>query len=274
MRHDAEIHRIAQFTQAAPSDVPAGPGPTLLGLAPCTWLQEFATRSAITARVLPGAGYWLRTCAGRRRSRDPAESRDTCNIGQLPIGNCTHTHAARTRAHTRTHTHTHTHTHTRAAAGIAISDNGARIPAYASIRAQWLRGWIVFDLVGIVFSGVMIVFVSFRACSSMVRGRGSRHRRRSRLQRQKQLLPSRDAARRFARHFPLARTAASSRAEETPLAPHPVHILIYVSFLGLGMAAPFVFTLGYVWVDTFRPQDVTWYILNQMPVAMIMGSLH
>jgi probable O-glycosylation ligase (exosortase A-associated) len=48
-------------------------------------------------------------------------------------------------------------------------------------------------------------------------------------------------------------------------------VTIFLSFFGLGMAAPFVLTLGYVWVDTFRPQDVAWGILNQMPVAMIMG---
>ncbi len=47
--------------------------------------------------------------------------------------------------------------------------------------------------------------------------------------------------------------------------------LIYLSFLGLGIAAPFILTLGYVWVDTFRPQDVAWYIMNQLPVALIMG---
>jgi putative inorganic carbon (hco3(-)) transporter len=46
---------------------------------------------------------------------------------------------------------------------------------------------------------------------------------------------------------------------------------IFVSFLAAGLAAPFILTLGYVWVDTLRPQDVTWYVLNQMPVALIMG---
>ncbi len=49
-------------------------------------------------------------------------------------------------------------------------------------------------------------------------------------------------------------------------------LFLYISFLGLGTAAPFVMTLGYVWVDTFRPQDVTYIILNQVPVAMIMGA--
>jgi len=47
--------------------------------------------------------------------------------------------------------------------------------------------------------------------------------------------------------------------------------LIFVSFLAAGLAAPFILTLGYIWVDTIRPQDITWYVLNQMPVAMIMG---
>lgn len=49
--------------------------------------------------------------------------------------------------------------------------------------------------------------------------------------------------------------------------------LVYLSFLVLGMAAPFVFTLGYAWVDTFRPQAIAYIILNQIPVALIMGGL-
>lgn len=48
-------------------------------------------------------------------------------------------------------------------------------------------------------------------------------------------------------------------------------LLVYTSFLGLGTQAPFVLVLGYVWVDTFRPQDVSYVILNQVPVAMVMG---
>jgi putative inorganic carbon (hco3(-)) transporter len=48
---------------------------------------------------------------------------------------------------------------------------------------------------------------------------------------------------------------------------------IFLTFLALGTAAPFVFTLGYVWVDTFRPQSVAYIILNQIPVALIMGAV-
>jgi putative inorganic carbon (HCO3(-)) transporter len=49
-------------------------------------------------------------------------------------------------------------------------------------------------------------------------------------------------------------------------------LLLYLSFLGLGVVTPFVATLGYVWVDTFRPQDVTYIVLQQLPVAFIMGA--
>ena len=49
-------------------------------------------------------------------------------------------------------------------------------------------------------------------------------------------------------------------------------LLLYVTFLGLGAAWPFVMTLGYVWVDTFQPQQVTYLILNELPVALIMGA--
>lgn len=38
------------------------------------------------------------------------------------------------------------------------------------------------------------------------------------------------------------------------------------------MVAPFALTLGYVWVDTFQPQQVAYVLLNSMPVAMIMGG--
>src|SRR5580658_2394072 len=48
--------------------------------------------------------------------------------------------------------------------------------------------------------------------------------------------------------------------------------MLYLAFLGLGVTTPFVMTLGYVWVDTFRPQDVSYIILNELPVAFIMGA--
>src|ERR1700761_7780935 len=48
-------------------------------------------------------------------------------------------------------------------------------------------------------------------------------------------------------------------------------LFLYVAFLGLSTSAPFVATLGYVWVDTFTPQNVAYIVLNQLPVALIMG---
>jgi putative inorganic carbon (HCO3(-)) transporter len=48
-------------------------------------------------------------------------------------------------------------------------------------------------------------------------------------------------------------------------------LFVYVAFLGLSLSAPFVATLGYVWVDTFQPQAVAYILLNQLPLAMIMG---
>ena len=49
-------------------------------------------------------------------------------------------------------------------------------------------------------------------------------------------------------------------------------IAVFFSFLGLGSQAPFILALGYVWIDTFRPQEVATFLLNQIPVAMIMGA--
>jgi len=48
-------------------------------------------------------------------------------------------------------------------------------------------------------------------------------------------------------------------------------LILYLGFVGLGVSTPFVAALGYVWVDTFRPQEVAYILLNQLPVAMIMG---
>ena len=46
---------------------------------------------------------------------------------------------------------------------------------------------------------------------------------------------------------------------------------VYISFLGVGMIAPFVCSLGYVWVDALRPQEVSYSILTELPVSMIMA---
>jgi putative inorganic carbon (hco3(-)) transporter len=48
-------------------------------------------------------------------------------------------------------------------------------------------------------------------------------------------------------------------------------VIVYLAFIGASFTAPFAATLGYVWVDTFRPQEVAYILLNQIPVALIMG---
>lgn len=48
-------------------------------------------------------------------------------------------------------------------------------------------------------------------------------------------------------------------------------VLIFLSFFALGAVAPFILTLGYIWVDTFRPQDVAWFVMDQLPVAQMAG---
>lgn len=50
-------------------------------------------------------------------------------------------------------------------------------------------------------------------------------------------------------------------------------LLVYIALLGIGASAPFVITLGYVWLDIFRPQQVAYFLLNRgLPIAMIMGA--
>jgi probable O-glycosylation ligase (exosortase A-associated) len=47
--------------------------------------------------------------------------------------------------------------------------------------------------------------------------------------------------------------------------------LVYGMFLCAGFVAPFVLGLGYVWVDTFQPQNVVYSMLTEIPVAQVMG---
>jgi len=49
-------------------------------------------------------------------------------------------------------------------------------------------------------------------------------------------------------------------------------LLTYVGFLTVGTMAPFVLSLGYVWVDLFSPQHLGWSPLTHFPVAFIMGA--
>jgi len=47
--------------------------------------------------------------------------------------------------------------------------------------------------------------------------------------------------------------------------------LVYATLVGMGVAAPFIFTLSYVWVDMFYPQYMSSY-LQPVPVAAITAG--
>ena len=49
-------------------------------------------------------------------------------------------------------------------------------------------------------------------------------------------------------------------------------LAVYFSFVGAGVAVPFIATLGYVWLDLFQPQTMSFVLfLNSFPVAFIMA---
>jgi putative inorganic carbon (hco3(-)) transporter len=48
--------------------------------------------------------------------------------------------------------------------------------------------------------------------------------------------------------------------------------LVYGTFLFSGLVAPFAFGLGYVWVDTFTPQNIAYSIMNEFPVSQVMAA--
>jgi probable O-glycosylation ligase (exosortase A-associated) len=56
-----------------------------------------------------------------------------------------------------------------------------------------------------------------------------------------------------------------------------MHDLFFIGFLcaliGLGFRKPFLFVLGYVYVDIVSPQRLTYYLLNSVPVSLILVLL-
>ena len=47
--------------------------------------------------------------------------------------------------------------------------------------------------------------------------------------------------------------------------------LVFLAYLSVGMLVPFAAALGYVWVDTFYPQAVSYGLLNSVPVSLMMA---
>lgn len=48
---------------------------------------------------------------------------------------------------------------------------------------------------------------------------------------------------------------------------------VYLFFVVSGFSAAFVFALGYIWVDLFSPQQVSFSIITHLPISMIVGAL-
>ncbi len=46
----------------------------------------------------------------------------------------------------------------------------------------------------------------------------------------------------------------------------------FVMFVSLGFIAPFIWSLGYIWVDALLPQMLSYGLLNAVPMALIMGA--
>jgi putative inorganic carbon (HCO3(-)) transporter len=48
-------------------------------------------------------------------------------------------------------------------------------------------------------------------------------------------------------------------------------LLVFLAYLSVGALVPFVAALGYVWVDTFYPQSVSYGLLSYVPVSLAMA---
>lgn len=48
-------------------------------------------------------------------------------------------------------------------------------------------------------------------------------------------------------------------------------LLVFLAYVSVGFIVPFVGALGYIWVDTFYPQAVSYGILSHVPVSLIIA---
>jgi len=49
-------------------------------------------------------------------------------------------------------------------------------------------------------------------------------------------------------------------------------LLVYCQFFLFGLRAPFILVLGYVWVDIFTPQLISYGLLTQIPVSLLLAA--
>lgn len=48
-------------------------------------------------------------------------------------------------------------------------------------------------------------------------------------------------------------------------------LCVWLAFVVFGFIAPFVWALGYVWVDVLQPHRISWSLLSSVPLALIMA---
>lgn len=48
-------------------------------------------------------------------------------------------------------------------------------------------------------------------------------------------------------------------------------LCVWLAFIAFGLMAPFVWALGYVWVDVLEPHRISWSLLSSVPIALIMA---
>ena len=48
-------------------------------------------------------------------------------------------------------------------------------------------------------------------------------------------------------------------------------LCVWLAFMAFGLVAPFVWGLGYVWVDVLVPHRISWSLLSSVPIALIMA---
>lgn len=49
-------------------------------------------------------------------------------------------------------------------------------------------------------------------------------------------------------------------------------LVVWMAFVAFGLVAPFVWGLGYVWVDVLVPHRISWSLLSSVPIALIMAA--
>jgi hypothetical protein len=50
-------------------------------------------------------------------------------------------------------------------------------------------------------------------------------------------------------------------------------VAFLIALLGLGFRRPFLFVLAYAYVDIVSPQQLSYFLLNRLPLSLILSGL-